>query len=109
MINTTRAFLGLCAAAGVVAWGLSGAPLFAIAAVGILAVVLVVFLMGTWRFADRHPDQAALGGSSWLKFRQLQMEAKDAPELVPLPPTTDPKQPLPSLPQTNLLSAPDDD
>jgi hypothetical protein len=108
VINTTHAFLALCAAAGVIAWGLNGAPAFALALIGILAVILVIFLLGTWRFADRHPDQAALGGSSWLKFRQLQMEAKDTPEIPPLPPTTDPKKPLPPT-DPKLLSPPDDE
>jgi hypothetical protein len=109
VINTTYAFLALCAAAGVVAWGLNRTPSFAVAVMGILAVALVIFLLGTWRFADRHPDQAALGGSSWLKFRQLQMEAKGAPDLVPLPSTTDPKKPLPPANPNNLLSPPDDE
>ena len=41
----------------------------AVAINGIIAVaaVAVYYLKGTWQFADRHPDAAALAGTSWPK------------------------------------------
>jgi hypothetical protein len=108
VINTTYAILGVCTAAGVIAWGLNAAPIFALGIITILAAVLVVYLLGTWRFADKHPDQAALGGSSWLRFRQMQLESKGNPEIAPLPPITDPLKPLPPS-SILLLDAPDDE
>src|SRR5712691_5321175 len=105
---TTAAFIAFCAAVGGISWALSKDPYLALAIVTVMAVVGIVFLFGTWRFADKHPDQAALGGSSWLKFRQMQLEAKGQPEMTALPSTTDPSKSLPS-PSTRLLNVPDDE
>lgn len=103
---TTAAFIAFCAAIGGISWALSKDPYLALAVVVIVAIVGVIYLLGTWRFADKHPDQAALGGTSWLRLRELQIEAKDQPQLVPQPPSTDPRQPLPSV-STKLIAPPD--
>ena len=105
---TTAAFIAFCAAVGGVSWALSRDPYFALAVVGLLAVVIIIFFLGTWKFADKHPDQAALGGSWWFKLRELQIEAKGKPAIDALPATTDPLQPLPSSSAT-LLNAPGDE
>jgi hypothetical protein len=41
----------------------------AVAINGIIAVAAVAayYLKGTWQFADKHPDAAALAGTSWPK------------------------------------------
>src|SRR5262249_20298173 len=41
----------------------------AVAINGIIAVAAVTafYLNGTWKFADKHPDAAALAGTSWPK------------------------------------------
>jgi hypothetical protein len=107
---TTSAVITFCAAAGGVAWALSKDPYLALAVVGIMAAVVVTFFLGTWRFADKHPDQAALGGTSYLRLRELQgrlLEAKGQPEIPTLPSTTDPLKPLPT--PAKLLDAPDDE
>jgi amino acid transporter len=100
---TTTAFIAFCVAAAGISWALSRDPYLALAVVGVMAFVGLVYFVGTWIFADKHPDQAALGGSWWLKFRELQIEAKGQPDLQVLPPSTDPLQPLPPS-STSLLS-----
>jgi len=94
--------IALCAAVGAIAWALPGNPQL-LAIVAVIAGVFVVFLLGTWLFAHFHPDQAAVGGSEWIKFREMQMGSK-----FPLsinPPTTDPEKPL--APPPTLIERPD--
>jgi hypothetical protein len=45
-------------------------------AVGATVFVVTVYLVGTWRFADKHPDLALMGGSELLQLRQLQIGAQ---------------------------------
>ena len=97
---TTAAVIAFFVAVGGICWALSNSALIALGVVAILAVVLAVFLVGTWTFADKHPDQAALGGSWWLKYREMQMaaEAKTIEGRVVEPAlksSTDPTRPLP--------------
>jgi hypothetical protein len=87
-------------------WALSADTIIAIYAIGIFAVVTVIYFMGTWIFAERNPDQAAMGGSEWRRFRQAQLASKNQPQIPDLPSTSDPLKPLP--PPTPLLGAPDD-
>jgi hypothetical protein len=106
---TTAAFIAFCIASGGVAWALSKEPIFAVLMAAIMALLGMVFFLGTWRFADKHPDQAALGGSWWYKLRALQMEeAKGQPPIPTLSSSTDPLKPLPPTSAT-LLDAPDDE
>jgi hypothetical protein len=92
-----------------IAWALSAAPSYGAVVIAMFLLVVVIFLLGTWRFADKHPDQAALGGTSWLKLRQLQLriESKGASKLDILPPTANPELPPPD--GAKLLDGPDTD
>ena len=106
VINTTHVMLGLCAAAVGIAWALAQSPSYALAIMGTLALIVLAFLIGTWLFANRNPDQAAMGGSEWRRFRESQLAAKNQPQLPPAPSITDPLQaPPPSVP---LLDAPEE-
>lgn len=97
---TAGVAIAFFAVVGGVSWALSASPGYALGIAAISAAVAVYFLTGTWRFADKHPDQAALGGASWLKLREFQFAAKGAPQLPSSPPISDPAQPLlpPPLP-----------
>jgi hypothetical protein len=106
--NTTYVIVALWAAAVPILYALSSVPLIAISAVAIFAVVTIIYLIGTWRFAERNPDQAAMGGSEWRRFRQTQLASKNQPEIPDLPSMPDPLKPLPPH-HTTLLGAPDDD
>src|SRR5215471_2381515 len=75
--HTTYVILAICTASGIVAWALSEHPNVAFRIVALLSGLVVLFLVGTWWFAHRHPDQAAMGGSEWRRFRELQMGARD--------------------------------
>jgi hypothetical protein len=78
---------------GAIAWALDAHPYVALGVIGLLVLIVGFFLIGTWRFADKHPDQAAMGDSVWLKFREFQMGTKSQPILVPLPAQSDPVAP----------------
>jgi hypothetical protein len=83
-----------------IAWGLAKEPLLALGVIAIIAIVVVIFLAGTWWFSHIHPDQAAMGGSYWFRFRQMQFETKDQADVTILTPTSDPLKPIaPPLPQ----------
>lgn len=98
--HTTYVIIALLAASVGVAWGLAKEPLLALGVIGIIAFVVVIFLVGTWWFSHAHPDQAALGGSYWFRFRQMQFETKDQTDVTTLTPTSDPHKPIPPpLPQ----------
>ena len=91
-----------------IAWALSTAPSYGVAITAMFLIVVVIFLLGTWRFADRHPDQAALGGTSWLKLRQMQMRIQSkGSKAEALPPTANPELPPPD--SRKLLDGPDTD
>jgi len=107
LINTTHVMLGIFAAAVGIAWALSSVPLYALGVIGILALLVIVFLLGSWRFADLNPDQAAMGGSEWRRFREAQLAAKHHKDVPALPPTTDPLQVAP--PSTPSLEAPEEE
>lgn len=106
MAFTAWVTITFCGAAGGIAWALSHDPYFALGAIAITGAVVAFFLHGTWKFADKHPDQAALGGAWWYKFREIQMAAKGQPELPPSPSISDPTKPLP-IPPLKLLDSPD--
>jgi hypothetical protein len=102
--NTTYVILALWVAAAPIIWALSPNPLIAIGAIAIFALVTIIYFIGTWRFAERNPDQAAMGGSEWRRFRQAQLASKSQPDIPDLPSMPNPLKPLPPL-----LSAPDDE
>lgn len=110
MAYTARVVIVFCGMAGAIALALSHAPFFALVAIAMLVGVVVFFLWGTWRFADRHPDQTALGGAYWYRLREMQLGQKGQPGLPPSPQITDPDRPPPAAPKESpLIGAPDSD
>lgn len=107
--HTTYAILAVCAAASAIAWGLSGSPGHALGVIAILAGLACFYFLGTWIFAHRHPDQAAMGGSEWRRFREAQFASKHQPEIPLSPGIPDPSRPLPPPIPSRLLNAPDTD
>lgn len=97
--HTTWAVMALCGTVGGIAWALSHEPFLAIAAMALICTVVIVFLFGTWKFADKHPDQAALGGAYWYKFREMQIGQKGQLSLPDAPQTSDPDRPPPTMPK----------
>jgi hypothetical protein len=65
----------------------------------ILFVMLVLRFLLTW--AERNPELAVMEGLDLAAYRQADLESKNQLELNPLPPTTDPRQPPPTLPGTD--------
>ncbi len=105
--HTTYAVLAVCAAISAASFALSGHPEYALAVTGVIALVAVIFFLGTWIFAHLHPDQAAMGGSEWRRFRETQLASKNNPNLPSFPVVPDPTQPLPPPESAKLLNAPD--
>ena len=106
VITTATVVVAAGASVTGITWALSATPAYGVTIVAMFLLVVVIFLMGTWRFADKHPDQAALGGTSWIKLREMQMriEAKGM-TLEALPSAANPELPPPSDPK--LLDGPD--
>jgi hypothetical protein len=73
--NTTYASIAFFGAFVAVVVALRNTPIFAIAAVCVLLVAYVIYLLGTYLFADKHPDRAMLGDSEWLQFQQMHYAA----------------------------------
>jgi len=65
--HTTRVALCAVIVIGVLALILERNTAVAINGIVAVAVVSAYYLQGTWKFADKHPDAAALAGSSWPK------------------------------------------
>jgi hypothetical protein len=105
---TAYVVIAFCTAAGGISWALSHDPYLALGVVAVAALVVVYFLKGTWTFADKHPDQAAIGGSWWFKFREAQFAArKGVPELPLAPSVSDPSRPTPLSAPPKLLDPPE--
>lgn len=105
--HTTYAILGVCGALTAISFALSHNPAYALAVIGVVALTAVIFFVGTRVFAHLHPDQAAMGGSEWRRFRETQMASKDNPSLPNYPIMPDPLQALPPQTSAKLLNAPD--
>jgi len=74
------------------AYALAALPFIFLAAVGVIALVILVFLIGTWIFAHRHPDLAVMGGSTLLQYHRMQMAALHPEIMVDKTLTIAPKQ-----------------
>lgn len=83
--NTTFGIVSAFAAMALICWALSAHPLFAVAICGGMLIVLIVFLLGNWWFASKHPDLAAMGGPEYASIRQRQMGTKEEPRIVDAP------------------------
>jgi len=91
--HTTYAIISVCVVIGGIAWAMRDAPLYAIFMALIIAAILLVFLIGTWRFAKGFPDQAVMGGSEWVRFREAQFSqiaSKNNINLTALPAMSEP-------------------
>lgn len=75
--NTTYAMCAGLLAIGIAAFALRGSPPMAIAVIVIIGLLLAWYLHGTWKFADKHPELALLGGAELLKWREMDMGAKN--------------------------------
>jgi hypothetical protein len=64
--------------------------LAALAAIALVGGIYLVYLFTTHRFADKHPDLAALGDSEWLAWAQGQIAAKNMPVIPTTPGIIDP-------------------
>jgi len=53
--HTSWVVIVLCGTVGGIAWALSHDPYLALVAMILICAVVVAFLFGTWRFADKHP------------------------------------------------------
>ncbi len=52
---------------GIVALTLANNTAVCIDVVLVLGGIVAYYLNGTWKFADKHPDAAAIGGTAWPK------------------------------------------
>jgi len=77
--HTTRLGLALMAAIVAVCYALKGPALFGV--IAILVGVFALYLIGTWWFADLHPDLALMGGAEFLQYHKMQMAAQH-PEIM---------------------------
>ncbi|WP_341899240.1 hypothetical protein [Ferrovibrio terrae] len=89
--NTTSALIGVAFAVAAIAWGLRDNPLLALGVSALLIGTYLFYLLGTWIFAERNPEQAMLGGSEFLQALQLKQSAKGVSEIPVLPPVEAPK------------------
>ena len=92
--HTARVIIALCAAGGAVGLALSGTPAIALQIISVISGVVVVFMLGTWWFAHKHPDLAAMGGADFRKVREIQMAAQGHPRVPLMPGVADPHNPV---------------
>jgi hypothetical protein len=83
--HTTRVALLAVVVIGALALILERNTAVAINAIIAVAAVAAFYLHGTWKFADKHPDAAALAGTSWPKA-EPKPQAAPAPKVEPVQP-----------------------
>lgn len=67
-------------------------------AVGLIAVALFLFyFISTQRFADKNPGVALLEGAELIRWKQVELAAKNLPSPPATPAVVDPTKPLPSI------------
>jgi hypothetical protein len=106
--HTTRVMLAVIAGAVAICFALADHAYFAFAVIILLIVLVVLYLLGTWHFAGKHPDQAAMGDTVWLKYRQFEAERKNAGSVTSLPPQSDPQKQLPNIIDHDQISGPEE-
>lgn len=79
--NTTYAWIILCPTVVGLVWALNATPWFAVGLVGAILLVFLIFLLGTYMFANKHPALAALGDTEYLQLQEAQMAAKNLPKI----------------------------
>jgi hypothetical protein len=90
--NTTYATIAFFVCAAGIGAAFRSEPPMALGAIGLLIIPYLVYIVGTWRFADKHPDRAMLGDSEWLRHQELQFAALGygpVPYTAPRSPTID--------------------
>lgn len=95
--NTTYAFWATCAVVIFVAIAMRGSPGYAVLLCIAIMLLFLMFLAGTYWFADRHPDRAMLGDAEWLQWHQSQLAGKDLPHVPAANPVLDPTSTLPTI------------
>ena len=76
---------------GGIAWGLPD-PIYRLVGAGLIALVTVVYLMGTLWFANRHPGVALLEGAELIQWRQMDIAAKSAAPIENVPVLPEPEK-----------------
>lgn len=80
--HTTHVTIAAVLVIGALALILERNTAVAIDAIIAVAAVTAFYLHGTWSFADKHPDAAALAGTSWPKAEpKAEARAQAAPPL----------------------------
>lgn len=79
--NTTTAVVIAVIATAAEAYFLHDQPMVMFGVMGMTLVLVLVYLFGTWRFAERHPDLALMGGADLLQLRRMEMAAR-YPEVI---------------------------
>lgn len=79
--NTTTALVASVIATAAEAYFLREQPAVMFGAMAMTLILTLVYLVGTWRFAERQPDLALMGGAELLQLRRMQMGAKD-PQII---------------------------
>lgn len=65
----------------VVAWSLRD-PNYLLAIGALIVLIFIAYFIGVLFFANKHPGEALLEGAELIRWRQLEMAAKDVPEIV---------------------------
>ena len=64
----------------------------------VIAVALFLFyFISTQRFADKNPGVALLEGAELIRWKQVELAAKNLPSPPATPAVVDPTKPLPSI------------
>lgn len=89
--NTTYGFWAVCVASVGIAWAFADNPGYGVILIGGIVGTYLIFLIGTWSFAGKHPDLAMLGDSEWLRYVEHQAAIKGLAQLPASPLITDPE------------------
>jgi hypothetical protein len=74
--------LGSCALAG---WALSKEPLLATCTIGLILIFSAYFVERCFRFAERHPAEALMGGTEYFHYLRDQTAEKDRSIIIEAP------------------------
>jgi hypothetical protein len=93
--NTTTALICSVIASAAQAYFLHDQPAVMFGAMAVTVILLLVYMFGTWRFAERHPDLALMGGADLLQLRRMEMAAKHPEIMIDSTPIIAPTLPAP--------------
>ena len=92
--KTASIMLGACGVFAVIAYGTSGHVVALIALAAMFTMLVLIVIYGILDFASRNPAQALLEGADLVKWREIDMAAKNVPALPPGPSEPDPQNPV---------------